>query len=73
MLDDVKDFAAMDKALSNLGLTSQERLAIYTTVAAVLHLGNISFEDNPEDTKGGLRFQILKIKVIFFLIFVIYF
>nr|XP_027213444.1 unconventional myosin-VI-like isoform X1 [Penaeus vannamei] len=53
MLDDVKDFAAMDKALSNLGLTSQERLAIYTTVAAVLHLGNISFEDNPEDTKGG--------------------
>lgn len=52
MLDDVKDFATMDKALSNLGLTSQERLAIYTTVAAVLHLGNISFEDNPEDTKG---------------------
>lgn len=24
-------------------------------VAAVLHLGNITFEDNPEDTKGGSR------------------
>lgn len=24
-------------------------------VASVLHLGNISFEDNPEDTKGGCQ------------------
>lgn len=24
-------------------------------VAAVLHLGNIVFEDNPEDTRGGCR------------------
>ncbi|KAG7159253.1 Unconventional myosin-VI-like, partial [Homarus americanus] len=53
ILDDVRDFASMDKALGNFGLNNQERLAIYTTVASVLHLGNISFEDNPEDTKGG--------------------
>lgn len=24
-------------------------------MAAVLHLGNIEFEDNPEDTRGGCR------------------
>lgn len=52
MLDDVNDFSAVDKALSNLGIDPQDRLAIYTTVAAVLHLGNIFFEENPEDVKG---------------------
>nr|CAD7257110.1 unnamed protein product [Timema shepardi] len=40
-------------ALARLGLTDAERLNIYTTVAAVLHLGNIVFEERPEDTKGG--------------------
>lgn len=30
-------------------------MEIYTMVAAVLHLGNIVFEDNPEDTRGGCR------------------
>uniref|UniRef100_A0A2P2HZY0 Unconventional myosin-VI-like n=1 Tax=Hirondellea gigas TaxID=1518452 RepID=A0A2P2HZY0_9CRUS len=55
ILDDVRNFANLDKALGNLGLAGQERLAIYTTVAAVLHLGNILFEENPEDAKGGCR------------------
>lgn len=45
----------MDSALSRLGLSENERLQIYTMVAAVLHLGNIEFEDNPEDTRGGCR------------------
>ncbi|KAK2586695.1 hypothetical protein KPH14_011736 [Odynerus spinipes] len=54
-LDDVEGFNAMDQALTRLGLTDAERMEIYTMVAAVLHLGNITFEDNPEDTKGGSR------------------
>lgn len=45
----------MNGALSRLGLTENERQQIYTMVAAVLHLGNIEFEDNPEDTRGGCR------------------
>ncbi|XP_037079769.1 unconventional myosin-VI-like [Pollicipes pollicipes] len=53
MLDDAKNFTQLDKALATVGLADQERLAIYTTVAAVLHLGNVAFEDNPEDRKGG--------------------
>jgi len=55
ILDDVKDFTNMDNALSRLGLNDGERLNIYTMVAAVLHLGNVAFEDNPEDKKGGCK------------------
>lgn len=38
-----------------MGLSDAERLNIYTMVASVLHLGNVAFEDNPEDTKGGCQ------------------
>ena len=30
-------------------------MAVYTTIAAILHLGNISFEDDPDDNRGGSR------------------
>lgn len=55
MLDDVEDFTNMDTALIRLGLSDVERLNIYTMVASVLHLGNVAFEDNPEDKKGGCQ------------------
>ncbi|KAK7866674.1 hypothetical protein R5R35_006058 [Gryllus longicercus] len=55
LLDDVEDFKAMDEALGRLGMSENERLDVYSTVAAVLHLGNVAFEDNPEDSKGGCR------------------
>ncbi|KAF4514135.1 UNVERIFIED_CONTAM: hypothetical protein B566_EDAN019190, partial [Ephemera danica] len=55
MLDDIKDFSEMDKALSRLGLSDADKMNIYGAVASVLHLGNVSFEENPEDTKGGCR------------------
>lgn len=51
----MEDFSTLNSALSRLGLSESERLQIYTMVAAVLHLGNIEFEDNPEDTRGGCR------------------
>ncbi|XP_063243579.1 myosin heavy chain 95F isoform X2 [Bacillus rossius redtenbacheri] len=53
LLDDVQDFNAMDTALSRLGLSDAERLNIYSTVAAVLHLGNVVFEENLQDSRGG--------------------
>lgn len=55
LLDDAEDFTKLNNALSRLGLSESERLQIYTMVAAVLHLGNIEFEENPEDTRGGCR------------------
>ncbi|CAG9815351.1 unnamed protein product [Phaedon cochleariae] len=55
LLDDISGFHELDEALSRLGISDSDRLQIYTTVAAVLHLGNVEFEDNPEDTRGGSR------------------
>uniref|UniRef100_A0A8D8QWM0 Myosin heavy chain 95F n=1 Tax=Cacopsylla melanoneura TaxID=428564 RepID=A0A8D8QWM0_9HEMI len=55
MLDDVKDFKNMDQALGRLGLTELERYELYSMVSAVLHLGNIAFEENLEENKGGSK------------------
>jgi myosin-6 len=41
--------------MDHIGLSHQEKINIYSTVAAVLHLGNINFEDDPESTKGGCK------------------
>ena len=41
--------------MDQMGVTAQDKLNIYSTVAAVLHLGNINFEDDPESTKGGCK------------------
>ncbi|CAF1210556.1 unnamed protein product, partial [Didymodactylos carnosus] len=54
-LDDTNDFMECDRSMDHIGLTSKDKLNIYSTVAAVLHLGNISFEDDPESTKGGCK------------------
>jgi myosin-6 len=55
LLDDYNDFNALDQALTRLGLSNAQKLEIYSLVAAVLHLGNISFEENPGDAKGGCQ------------------
>ena len=39
--DDYKNFFMVDKDLKNLGMSDSDRLAVYTTISAVLHLGNI--------------------------------
>ncbi|CAF3308813.1 unnamed protein product [Rotaria socialis] len=54
-LDDVNDFIECDQSMDHMGLSTQDKLNIYSTVAAVLHLGNINFEDDPESTKGGSK------------------
>jgi len=52
-LDDLKDFQSVDRDLAKLGLSQEDRLSVYTCIASVLHLGNITFQDNPEDNTGG--------------------
>lgn len=52
----------LDKALSRMDLNENERIQIYTTIAALLHLGNVEFEENPEDTRGGCRVDPTKEK-----------
>lgn len=55
ILDDYEDFQHLDEALSRLGMSDTNKLEIYALVAGVLHLGNISFEENPEDVRGGCQ------------------
>merc|ERR1719367_1689798 len=55
MLDDAQDFKTVDQDLKNLGMDDQERVNVYTTIASVLHIGNISFEDDSDDNRGGCR------------------
>ncbi|CAF0892583.1 unnamed protein product [Rotaria sp. Silwood1] len=54
-LDDINDFIECDQSMDHMGLSTQDKINIYSTVAAVLHLGNINFEDDPESTKGGCK------------------
>lgn len=54
-LDDVADFAECDKAMDQIGMSLEEKMNIYLTVAAVLHIGNIEFEDDPDSSKGGCK------------------
>lgn len=53
IIDDIKGFNNLNRNLGNIGLNDQERLEVFTTIAAVLHIGNIAFEEDPEDNKGG--------------------
>ncbi|XP_037948993.1 myosin heavy chain 95F isoform X3 [Teleopsis dalmanni] len=55
IIDDYNHFQNLDKALSRLGLSDVNKLEIYSLVAAVLHLGNISFEEIPDDARGGCQ------------------
>lgn len=59
-MDDAKDFLECDKAMDHIGLSSEDKMNIYLTVAAVLHIGNIEFEDDPESSKGGCRLSAKK-------------
>lgn len=38
--------------MDKIGLSSEEKADLYRVTAAVLHLGNIAFEENHKDKKG---------------------
>lgn len=40
------DFESVDNAMVQLGVRDEERVKIYEILAAILHLGNVSFEEN---------------------------
>jgi len=51
-MDDIADFQLTDAAMTHMGLSDAEKLAIYTVIAGVLHLGNVSFEESHDDSTG---------------------
>lgn len=46
-LDNFHDFTTIDKALIEIGMGNEERIKIYKILAAILHLGNVIFVENP--------------------------
>jgi myosin VI len=41
-LDDVKDFAIMEKSMNDVGMEAAEKSNVFRVAAAVLHIGNVS-------------------------------
>ena len=60
-LDDVKDFAVMEKSMNDCGLDGTEKSNVFRISAAVLHIGNIGFTESGEgsaidpETDGSLE------------------
>jgi len=44
-LDDVKDFAIMEKSMNDVGMEAAEKSNVFRVTAAVLHIGNVSFAE----------------------------
>lgn len=45
-LDDVKDFAVMEKSMNDCGLDGKEKSDVFRLSASVLHIGNIEFSES---------------------------
>ena len=44
-LDDIKDFAVMEKSMTDCGLEAKEKSNTFRISAAVLHIGNLAIEE----------------------------
>uniref|UniRef100_A0AC35FWW9 Myosin motor domain-containing protein n=1 Tax=Panagrolaimus sp. PS1159 TaxID=55785 RepID=A0AC35FWW9_9BILA len=53
LIDDYFDFHRLRKSLLDTGFSESKRDNVFKVIAGILHLGNIEFEDNVEDSKGG--------------------
>lgn len=42
-----RDLALIDKALIDVGVSVEERVRMYKTLAAIIHLGCLNFEEDP--------------------------
>lgn len=54
-VDDSKGFQRLDDALSSVGFDDETKLQLYALIAAVLHLGNLKFEESHGDSEGGCQ------------------
>ena len=51
-IDDVTDFQDMEKALHVVGFSEENIGMLHQVIAGILHLGNVSFVENPVDSEG---------------------
>jgi len=55
MVDDVQDFRRLEKALSGIGIDENGRKWLFEIIGGILHLGNVEFDENTDDSRGGTR------------------
>lgn len=53
-LQDAEGYRILEQSMDKIGLSTSEKADLFRVVAAVLHLGNITFEENLKDKKGLL-------------------
>ncbi|KAH7726682.1 myosin protein [Aphelenchoides avenae] len=53
MVDDYADFQRLCRALKEIGLDDSLLDGLFRTIAAILHLGNVEFIENANDSRGG--------------------
>jgi myosin heavy subunit len=53
-MDNAEEYVATRQSMSVVGIPQEDQQAIFTVVAAVLHLGNATFTANPNDDSGCL-------------------
>ncbi len=53
-IHDAEDYRILETSMDKVGLSPAEKADLFRITAAVLHLGNICFEENHKDKKGKL-------------------
>lgn len=56
--DDVSDYERTCTAMSHMGMVEAEQMSIFSVIAGILHLGDVTFADDPSDKKGTLGYII---------------
>lgn len=51
-MDDVSGFQMMMTSMDSIGMTAEEKSNLMHLTAAILHLGNITFDEHTRDNKG---------------------
>lgn len=54
-VSNAEEYAATRRAMTVVGLTEEEQAHVFQTVAAILHIGNLSFEADPSCSDGGAK------------------
>lgn len=53
-VDDAADFEEMSSSFADIGFAAEDTHALYRVIAAILHLGNVIFEEHPTNSEESV-------------------
>ena len=53
-VDDASDFHEVNEAFTEIGFTAEEQKSLYTIIAGILQFGNITYEENPQNSEESI-------------------